>query len=80
MSNSENRYWLKQFLIDMLERVVTTFAESLAGVIGAMNIATLGEIDWGFALGSAGLAALMSALKCLAAKKVGDCDNASLVK
>ena len=69
---------MKKYLIDLVERVVVTFAEALLGAIGAT--ATFGEVHWGVAFSTAGLAAFVSFLKCIAAIKVGDKTNASLVK
>lgn len=69
---------VKKYLIDLAERVIVTFAEALLGAIGAT--ATFGEVHWGVAFSTAGLAALVSLLKCIAAKKTGDKNTASLVK
>ncbi len=77
MSKEEKKYWLKKYLLDMFERVLCTFAEALLGAIGAC--ATFGEVNWGIALSTAGFASLITVLKCLAAKKTGDTDTASLV-
>ena len=68
---------IKKYIIDVIERVVVTFAEALLGAIGAT--ATFGEVNWGVAFSTAGLAALVSFLKCLVALKTSDDKNASLV-
>lgn len=68
---------LKKYIIDVIERVVVTFAEALLGAIGAT--ATFGEVNWGVAFSTAGLASLVSLLKCIAALKTGDKKSASLV-
>lgn len=68
---------LKKYIIDVIERVVVTFAEALLGAIGAT--ATFGEVNWGVAFSTAGLASLVSLLKCIAALKTGDKNSASLV-
>lgn len=68
----------KKYLIDTLERVICTFAEAFLGVICACS--TLGEVNWGLAFSTAGLAALISLLKCIIARTSGDGDTASLVK
>lgn len=68
---------IKKYIIDLIERTIGTFAEALIGAIGAS--ATFGEVHWGFAFSTAGLASLITVLKCLAAMKTGDSGNASLV-
>ena len=69
----------KKYIIDVIERVVATFAEALLGFIGSAQF--FGEINWGLAFSAAGLAALVSLLKCIAALKTGDAKvkTASLV-
>ena len=68
---------VKKYIIDVLERTIGTFAEALIGAIGAS--ATFGEVNWGFAFSTAGLASLITVLKCLAALKTGEKKSASLV-
>jgi len=68
---------MKKYIIDVIERVICTFAETLLGVIGAST--TFGEVNWGLAFSAAGLASLVTVLKCLAALKTGDAKTASLV-
>lgn len=62
---------------DLLERVVASFAGGALSVIGldAVNVLSL---DWKAALGVGSGAALVSLLKGLAAKAVGNPDSASL--
>lgn len=67
----------KKYIIDVIERVVVTFAEALLGAIGAT--ATFGEVNWGVAFSTAGLASLVSLLKCIVAWKTSEDRNASLV-
>ena len=67
----------KKYIIDVIERVISTFAEALLGFIGTAQF--FGEINWGLAFSAAGLAAFVSILKCLAALKTGDARTASLV-
>lgn len=66
------------YLKDLLERVVASFAAGALSVLGldAVNVLTL---DWKAALGVSGGTALVSLLKTLAARKVGDPDSASTV-
>jgi hypothetical protein len=63
----------RQFLADLLERVVSTFAQAL---LGAGTV-----IDFGSAktYQIAAVAAAVSALKCLAATQVGAKDSGSLL-
>lgn len=68
---------VKEFIKDLAERVICTFAESLLGTIGAT--ATFGEVNWGLAFSVAGLASLVSVLKCIVAIKTGEKVSASLV-
>lgn len=70
---------MKTFIKDLLERVISTFAEGFLGAI-ATSAVTLGDVDWVFCLSAGGFAALVAVLKCLAALKIGDKDNASLLK
>lgn len=69
---------VKKYIIDLIERVVATFAEALLGVIGAS--ATFGEVNWGLALSTAGMAAFVSLLKCIIAWNTGNKKSASLVE
>lgn len=69
---------MKQFLKDLLERSIATFAEAMLGCIGAT--AMIGDVDWVVALSTAGLATLVTVLKCIVAKCNGDKNSASLVK
>lgn len=65
------------FIIDTAERTICTFAEAFLGVIGASI--TFSDVNWPLAFSAAGLAALVTILKCLAALKTGDANTASLV-
>lgn len=68
---------MKKFILDTLERTIGTFCEALLGAIAACSM--LGDIDWVMALSTAGLAALVTVLKCIVAKTKGDNNSASLV-
>ena len=69
----------KAFWKDLAERVVSTFAGGVLSVFGldALNIL---DADWKAAFGFGIGAAVLSLLKCLAARKVGDTESAALNK
>lgn len=69
----------KVFWADLAERVIATFAMSLAAVLSAGGFLGLFNVSWLDALSVAGMAALLSALKGIAAAGVGREDSASLV-
>lgn len=72
----------KQFLLDLLERAIKTFAQSLAACITtvvASETLGLGDVNWAAALSIAGLATLYSALTSIASSSVNRKDSASLV-
>ncbi len=63
---------------DLAERVVATFVQAF---IAALSLqAVLGDVDALRSAGIAGVAAVLSLLKGLVAKGVGDSDSASLVQ
>lgn len=64
------------FWADVAERAVSTAVQGAIGAIGAA--ALIEEVDWKVVVSTAGLAALLSILKSLAAVNVGGTD-ASLV-
>jgi Putative lactococcus lactis phage r1t holin len=68
---------MKKYLTDLAERTIASFAGGFLSVIGldAVNVLSL---DWKAALGVGGGAALVSFLKGLAAKAVGNPESASL--
>lgn len=70
---------IKNFLKDMTERMVKTFAQVLLGFIGIEGVA-FGDVDWLKALSVAGLAALASVLTSIISFNVGNKGTASLVK
>lgn len=67
------------YLKDLAERALASFAGGALSVTGldAVNVLNL---DWKAALGVGGGAALVSLLKALAARRVGDPESASLAK
>ena len=68
----------KTFVRDALERAVATAAQSAVAVLGADGLG-LFNVSWGDTFSVAGLAAVLSVLKALAASQVNDPDSASLV-
>jgi hypothetical protein len=69
----------KAFWKDLGERAVASFAGGVLSAFGldAVNVLT---VDWKAALGLGLGAAVVSLLKGLAARKVGDSESASLTK
>ena len=59
------------FARDLAERTIATFAEALAALLIAGNVGVL-EVGWRDALSLAGMTALVSLLKGVAAYKLGD--------
>jgi hypothetical protein len=68
----------KVFLLDTVERLVKTFAQSLLALFVGSQ-ANILNVDWGQALSVAGTAALVSFLTSLLSSKVGEGQSASLV-
>ena len=68
----------RQFWADLGERVIATAAQSLVALLGVSEIGIL-DVDWAQAASVAGLAALLSALKAIAATRIGDPDSAALL-
>ncbi len=73
----------KQFLLDLLERAIKTFAQSLAACITTV-VATetlgLGDVNWVAALSIAGLATIYSVLTSIASTNFNRKDSASLIE
>jgi hypothetical protein len=69
---------MSTYLKDLAERAVSSFAGGVLSVIGldAVNVLSL---DWKAAVGIGGGAALVSVLKAVAARRVGDPESASLL-
>lgn len=66
-----------QFIKDMVERAVKTFAQTLLASLAVAS--TLEEVNWGTAMSTAVLAALISLLTSIVSGNIGDADTASLV-
>lgn len=66
-----------QFFKDMLERAIKTFAQTLLASL--MTASVLTDVDWGFAMSAAVLAALISCLTSIVSAEFGSSDSASLV-
>ena len=64
----------QRFIKDSLERVVATFAQAWAAAMAVPGP------DWGDSLKIAGVAALISIAKAVAATRVGDPETASIGK
>jgi hypothetical protein len=68
----------KAFWLDLLERVVSTFAQATTAALPAGLIPGV-SVPWWAAFATGGFAALLCALKCLAATYTGADDSASLL-
>lgn len=63
----------KAFLLDLLERALSTFAQALLGVGAVLDFSDARTYQ------AAGIAAAVAVLKCLAASRVGAPDSGSLL-
>lgn len=63
----------KQFLLDLLERALSTFAQAVLGAGTIIDFASVKTYQ------IAGVAAAVAVLKCLAATRVGAADSGSLL-
>lgn len=70
----------KKFLIDTAERVIMTMAEAAVGILGVDLAVNAFHIDWHYVAGMSLGAGVVTFLKALYARKVGDKENASLVQ
>lgn len=70
----------KQYLKDLVERVLTTFVGAFLGAVTVTNAADWGSLSMWQSAAAAGGAAVISLLKGLLASRVGDKSTASLVK
>lgn len=61
--------WTVDFWKATAERVISTFAQSLLAVL---TVTSPEGVDWGLSLKAAGVAALVSLLKCVAAAGIGN--------
>lgn len=64
------------YVTDLIERIVTSFAGALLAYLGAGAVNLL-DVDWGAAFGVAAGAAVVSLLKGLAARGIGNSTTAS---
>lgn len=69
--------WSKAFWLDTAERVVTSMAEAAVGCLIAFTCIQDANIP--LTAGVAGLAGLVTLLKAIAARRVGDPDSAALL-
>lgn len=65
---------------DAAERVVSAFASGAVGVLAADGVVDALNVDWRLALGVGVGAAVVEALRGLAAAGVGDRDTAAFLK
>lgn len=68
----------RQFLLDLTERAVKTFAQALLGVLGVQGTSSVLDVDWRTALGGAALATAISVLTSLLSLRLGVSGTASL--
>lgn len=66
-----------KFWKDAFERAVKTFAQSAVAVLALST--SLIDVSWGAAIGTAGLAAVISMLTSMGSAGVGSSESASLV-
>lgn len=69
--------WTKSFWAGTAERVIATFVQALIPLLVGVNLL---EVDWQFAVSSAGGAALLALLKSLAAAGVNQKGVPSFVR
>lgn len=70
---------MKDFIKDLVERAVKTFAQVLLGFIGIEGVG-FGDVNWVRALSVAGLATLASILMSIASYNINNKGTANLVK
>ncbi|WP_129839716.1 hypothetical protein [Streptomyces sp. RFCAC02] len=70
---------VRTYVVDLAERVVTTFVVAAAGVAVAAGPADLFSASYWETAGAAGIAAVGSLIKGLAARFVGDRNSAGAV-
>lgn len=71
LPGGDRNMWTAAFWRDLAERVVATFAEALAALLLASGVGLL-DVGWVDSLSLAGMTALVSLLKGVAAYKLGD--------
>lgn len=71
----------KRFILDVMERVLRTYAQTFIGLLIASGFAVDGVVDLSVVVkaGIAALPAVLSLLMSLLARGVGDKESASLV-
>lgn len=74
---SKSKHTIKSFIKDLAERAIKTFAQSLVAAIGTTAL-TFGDVNWGIALSTAGLATLLSVLTSIGSMNIGESGTASL--
>ena len=68
----------KSFLLQLAERAVKTFAQTLVALAGASQMDWL-NLDWQHLTATAAIAAGLSALSSIASNRVGPIDSPSIV-
>lgn len=70
----------KAYALDLVERIVSTFAVATGGVLVTANVGNVGHVSFWQGVGAGGVAAVLSLVKGTFAKLRGDNNSASLVK
>lgn len=70
----------KKFLVDTAERVISTMAETAAGIIGVDAVVSAFAINWKYVGGMVLGSGLLTFCKALYARNHGDPEKASLVQ
>jgi hypothetical protein len=68
----------KSFLLQLAERAIKTFAQTLVALAGASQMDWL-NLDWQHLTATAAIAAGLSALSSIASNRVGPVDSPSIV-
>jgi len=68
----------KSFLMQLLERAIKTFAQTIVALAGAAQMDWM-SLDWWHILATAGIAAALSALTSIASDKIGPSNTPSMV-
>lgn len=67
----------RDFFLDLLERAIKTFVQSLLATLTVQGVSDLLAVNWGQAASIAGLATLVSVLTSLLSIKLGNGGTAS---
>lgn len=78
MAKKKQALTLKDYIKDVLERVITTFVEAFLSSITVY--ASIGEVEWKKCFGISLFAALISFCKCILARTRKEANSGSLVK